>query len=205
MSLKLHHQDQNLASVLHRSGQPERLGNLLVNKGILDPGDLLKALTLQQFEELRIGEMLTGLGFATEDAVLHALAEQQGLPVVDLQKAPPQAYLQDLLPTSLGLKFGAVLWKKDGETLIVALHDPSVRRAVTDALADKCEEVAFVMASRDQINHAYQSLRQLELSRRANTDYPPDTSIRAWRGWKPAALGLGLVVAQGKRMNAPMP
>jgi len=57
---------------------PKRLGELLVENGILTEAQLLEALTVQKKERKLLGEIIVELGFATREKLDAALARQYG-------------------------------------------------------------------------------------------------------------------------------
>lgn len=65
-----------------------RLGELLIQKGLLKPEQLEKALEEQERSGEFLGAILVALRFVTEDDLLHVLSEQFNIPVHDLKKKP---------------------------------------------------------------------------------------------------------------------
>ncbi|MFZ5765951.1 MAG: GspE/PulE family protein [Thermodesulfobacteriota bacterium] len=64
----------------------EKLGDLLVNKGKLQPNQLERALTHLQSVPQGLGDILVSLGFISEEDLLAALAEQLSLPIYTPQE-----------------------------------------------------------------------------------------------------------------------
>src|SRR5688500_18890237 len=62
----------------------ERLGQMLIEKGILDAESLGQALTIQEESGERLGEILVAQQTITEKQLLIALGEQLSMEVVDL-------------------------------------------------------------------------------------------------------------------------
>lgn len=172
---------------------PARIGDILLQNGSLDPGDLFKALALQQNEDLRIGEMLLGLQATKEQAVLEALGEQAALPVVDLDRAPPSRNLAQIYSPVEGLKQGFVIWKKMNDTLVVAISDPNQKKQIRATLQEFSSKILFVLSTSNAIHRYYQTAFQDELSQAANCRCPKDQSIRGWYGAKPKIIGATLL------------
>ncbi|GAG08738.1 unnamed protein product, partial [marine sediment metagenome] len=61
-----------------------RLGEILVQAGAITEDDLRRALDVQRKEKGRLGAVLVDLEIVTESRVYEALAEQMGLPLMDL-------------------------------------------------------------------------------------------------------------------------
>ncbi|MCP5074362.1 MAG: glycosyltransferase [Rhodobacteraceae bacterium] len=172
-----------------------RIGDLLVQSGQIDPGDLLKALVLQKHEDLRLGELLMGLGLVKEPAVLNALGEQTALPVVDLVVDPPARVLAKMMSPVIGIHQGFLIWKQVGETLVVAISDPAQAQGVRQNLRHLSSNVQFVLASRGSILRFYQTEFFQPLSEAANTRCPSALSCRNWTGRWPAFAGATIFTA----------
>ncbi len=108
-----------------RETSPEeiRLGELLVQKGLLSRDALEEALVEQERTGDLLGQVLLRKG-VSEEALYRALAEQHGLeflPQVDLEPNP-EALALFLRPEAL--KHGAIPLAFEGERVVVLLSDP---------------------------------------------------------------------------------
>ena len=66
-------------------GKPRRLGDILVERGILTEEQVQTALKLQKSTSLRMGQIIVEKGWASELHVLGALGEQLDVPVIRLR------------------------------------------------------------------------------------------------------------------------
>ena len=66
--------------------QRRRLGEILVEWGVVTPAGVQEAMEHGQKENLRIGEALVGLGLADEEDVTKALASQHDMEYIDLDR-----------------------------------------------------------------------------------------------------------------------
>ena len=67
-----------------------RLGEILLERRLITPEDLSRALDLQRERPgEKIGKILVDLGFVAARDVLSALAQQLQVPVVSIDSAPP--------------------------------------------------------------------------------------------------------------------
>jgi len=76
----------------------EKLGQILVRRGVLTDKQLAEALARQSDENALIGDTLVGLGFIRPADLADALSEQHGLPFVDLEEKEADLQLVMLLP-----------------------------------------------------------------------------------------------------------
>ncbi|HMO27240.1 MAG TPA: GspE/PulE family protein [Tepidisphaeraceae bacterium] len=104
--------------------QQKRLGEILVEWGIVQPNEVNKALEHAKSKNLRIGEALVDLKLCSESNVYKALAAQNGMEYVDLDRnsVPPNAV--NTIPDDLMRKYLILpLGTENGKTRI-AIHDP---------------------------------------------------------------------------------
>jgi len=66
----------------------KRIGDILIEKGLITPEELKYALSRRGEERKPLGEVLVDLGLVTWDDIVKALGEQYGIPVLD--KVPSQ-------------------------------------------------------------------------------------------------------------------
>ena len=62
----------------------KRLGELLVETGLVSEESLTRALSEQRSRRRKLGEVIVQLEMATEDEIAQALSLQLGIPMVDL-------------------------------------------------------------------------------------------------------------------------
>lgn len=106
------------------------LTDLLVDAGVVTPSQVQAGLLRQHETGLRIGETLVEIGAATEEDIGWALAQQLGMPLVDLQGGMLDAELIDSFPAGLLSRLQAVPLLRSDEGLSVALSDPTDRQAI---------------------------------------------------------------------------
>ena len=101
-----------------------RLGELLVERGIVTPEQVSEALK-QRVDKERLGQAITRLGFATETQVIELLGEQFSLPIATAERLSlaDRAAVQ-LVPEHLAREAIVLALQKEGDTLEVAVGDP---------------------------------------------------------------------------------
>jgi len=103
--------------------QRKRIGEILVDWGVLTPAGVEEALEHAKKENLKIGEALVALGLADEEDVTKALASQYDMEYIDLENVtiPTDAHLipDDIIRKHLVLPLG----REDGR-LKVVITDP---------------------------------------------------------------------------------
>jgi len=108
------------------------LGEMLIAEGLLTPEQLDHALAEQRRHGGRIGALLKGLGYVTEEGIIRTLGRQTGIPHQALSTIIIDADVVKLVPELLARRHQAIpLYKKDGR-LILAMVDPLNVVAVDD-------------------------------------------------------------------------
>lgn len=114
------------------SKQRLRLGELLVNRGLITEEQLEKALGTQRKSGERLGKTLINLGFISEENILQALERQLGIERVNLAEYPVDRDAALLIPAALAERHQVLPIRKEGRRLILAVSDPTNFFAVDD-------------------------------------------------------------------------
>ncbi len=104
--------------------QRRKLGEILVEWGIVSEGSLTEALEYGMAHRKRLGESLVEMELCTEDDVVKALATQFGLEYIDLEHSPIDRASLDLIPSKLIEDYCVLPLAEDGARLKVIITDP---------------------------------------------------------------------------------
>jgi len=104
--------------------QQKKLGEILIEWGIISTREVAKALEHAKAKGLRIGEALMDLKLCNETNVYKALAQQHNMEYIDLDKGavPPNAV--NLVPDDLMRKYLILPLGMESGKLRLAIHDP---------------------------------------------------------------------------------
>jgi type II secretory ATPase GspE/PulE/Tfp pilus assembly ATPase PilB-like protein len=99
-----------------------RLGELLVQQGLITPDQLRIGLTEQKSNNTPIGRQLVRLGFVTEAAIRDAMARTVGQESIDLAQVVADAEALRLVPQEFARRHRVlpIAWDPDERTLTVA-------------------------------------------------------------------------------------
>jgi len=103
----------------------KRLGDILIEKGILSPQQLQEALQLQAERKMRLGEAVVKMGWISSLELARVLAVYCHLPFIDLKQVSIPVPLLKNFPRGLALEYQAIPVKEEEEKLVVALSDPT--------------------------------------------------------------------------------
>jgi MSHA biogenesis protein MshE len=134
-----------------------RLGDLLVQQGIISEKQLIRALTAQKESGRKLGFMLVELGLVTENQLLSFLSQHLKVPLVDISKHNVSVAAVNLLPEVQARRYRALVLEDNGDSLLVAMSDPADLAAldVLSGLLPKPINVAVV--SDTQLILAYEN------------------------------------------------
>lgn len=156
-------------SITIRFGGPvRRLGELLVDQGLVRPADVSNALALQAQNGGLLGLNLVRLGALSETQLLEVLSDQLSLGVLASEDAPAPAQVSDFLaeiraPLSWWAEREAIAWRavveddQPGPILCAAVQplDPLLSQRIAQATS---EPVTFLLAPRSLIEALTQDL-----------------------------------------------
>jgi type II secretion system (T2SS) protein E len=105
----------------------KRLGEMLMDAGIIDETQLKAALGHQRQWGVRLGQALVDLKLATEPDIVRALSTKFGFPVAQLANLEPYALEQavGLLPRDFAVRHNVFPMAADTASLTVAMSDPT--------------------------------------------------------------------------------
>lgn len=112
-----------------------RLGDVLVNSGVITEEELKKGLERQKNSGRKLGETLVDDGFATEENIAKALSSQLHYDMIDLQNVSIEEDVLSLVPASVLKKYKAIPFEYSPDNmnvLRVAMSDPMDMTAMDD-------------------------------------------------------------------------
>ena len=115
----------------------KRIGELLVEGGILSQSQLEQALFAQRKDGRKLGQLLVELGLVSETQLTQTLSRQLSVPWVSLYHVDFSRSLLNLVPREVAERFCLIpifvrRVRKQGETLYVAMDDPTNEAAIQE-------------------------------------------------------------------------
>ncbi len=171
------------------------LGRILLDRGAVDPGDMLKALALRAREEARLGEILLARRWVDEGDLMQALCEQWGTRAIDLVAEPPDARLVDLVGAERCLAEAAMPWRRIGAVTVIVTARPDEFARLRRDLAPVLGACVMAIAPERAIHDAIAGARHARLARKAETRTDPRESCRNLGSARAAVWGWGVIAA----------
>lgn len=135
----------------------KKIGELLLESGVINPEQIRKALGKQQRTRargVRLGSVIVTLGFASLPEVARALARQANLPFVELPEISPE--VRALVPLDFQIEHRLVPFRLEregrGERLHVAVDDPSDLRPVEELSFQLNKPIRVHVAAEDDLD-----------------------------------------------------
>jgi len=145
-----------MAQAQQKLGQPvnRRLGDLLVADGLLTPAQLQKALGEQRGSTEKLGSILIKLGFINEEQLIGFLSRQYGVPSITLAQLEIDPTVLRLVPAPIAKKYEVIPVRKMGNSLALAMADPTNVFALDDIAFMTNLQVLPLVASQTAVRKA---------------------------------------------------
>ena len=155
----------------------KKIGNLLLEAGILTESQLAEALEIQKKTGSRLGSVLIDNNFVDELQIMEALEFQLGIPFIDLNNITIDSEVQRMIPYQLIKRHNVVPIKHEFNLLYVAMEDPLNFIAIEDLrMATKCE-IAPAISFKESITSTINKLYGNETSDKAIKEFQKETSL----------------------------
>src|SRR3989338_6052283 len=147
-------------------GQPvsRRLGDLLVNEGLITQENLQRALAEQKGSNEKLGSILVRLNLIQEDQLIGFLSRQYGIPSITLSQLDIDPEVVKLVPAQIAKKYEVLPVKRTGNALTLAMADPTNVFALDDVAFMTNLQVLPVVASQGAIRQTIERLYEPQAS-----------------------------------------
>ncbi|MCM8813052.1 MAG: Flp pilus assembly complex ATPase component TadA [Candidatus Omnitrophica bacterium] len=102
----------------------KKLGECLVERGLVSADQIGKALEEQKKSGSRLGQMLVDLGFLKEEDLIVTLAQQLNLAHIDISAYRLKSDIIQLIPEKVARRYELLVLEKMGNNCTVAMADP---------------------------------------------------------------------------------
>lgn len=140
----------------------KRLGEMLVDAGVLSEEQVRQAIELQKGTGKRLGTVLLEHHFINETQLIEVLRLQLGIDFIDLNKAKIDPYMAGLVPKNIAAQYRVVPVRVENGNLILAMEDPLNFRALEMVKQITKDKVTPYIAYSDAIDRAISVLYENE-------------------------------------------
>ncbi len=131
-----------------------RLGDALLQDGLVNDEQLQKALEIQKQSGKRLGAVLVEMGVVTENDIVTVLGKQLGIPYINLSNYLIDPATVRIIPENIARRHQLIPINKVGNKLTVAMVDPLNILAIDDIQFMTGLVVKPVVATSTDINDA---------------------------------------------------
>ncbi len=148
-----------------------KLGEILVKNGIITGMELNSALEEQKRVGGSIGRQLTKLGFIKDADLVSFLSKEFGAAAVNLLDSEIPESVIKLIPPDLAVKLQVVPFKRQGNTMYLAVSDPTKVEALDDIKFLTGLNIEIVVTSENEIASALSKYYNASSILTENKDY----------------------------------
>ncbi|MDF1493366.1 GspE/PulE family protein [Caproiciproducens sp. CPB-2] len=153
-----------------------KLGQILINSGVLTEEQLQQALERQKGTNVRLGRILIDNRFLTEMQIIRSLEKQLSIPYLDLSSVSVDPSLSSLVPEELARSNLIVPISRSGSILTVAVADPLDYNGINDIGIYTKLKMNPVIAEREKletkIRELYTTQKAFAAARELSTAQP---------------------------------
>jgi len=142
--------------------QQKRLGELLIENGLLTPEQLEAALVEQQRQHLPLGQVLLAQGLVDEAALAGVLSQHFKVPQIDLSRARVEKEALALIPESYARENTILPIRVSNDELEVATVDPGDLALMAELKVLTRKRIKPVIGVSSEINNAIRQFYKLE-------------------------------------------
>lgn len=128
-----------------------KLGQILIESGLIDEARLEELLEIQRERGGRIGDLAREQGIITEDDILNCLSVQLNIPVVNLDDIIIDPKTPELLPARIATRYGFLPIESTNGRVVLAVNDPTNLQGLDDARMTLGRDIDLVLCQRDQL------------------------------------------------------
>lgn len=149
----------------------KRLGDLLIEVGLITKEQLEDALIIQRSSGKKLGEVLNDEGIVSEKQIIEALEFQLGVPHIDISKTSIDVEAVKLIDESLAKRYLLIPLYKSEKTLTVAMSDPTNIFAMDDIRMSTGLEINPTIATKKDITSAIEQYYDTENAKKALEEF----------------------------------
>lgn len=132
----------------------KRLGDLLVERGVITQQQLNDALVIQEKTGERLGNILVAKGIINEDQLLEAVSERLGIPKLSLGQLVIDPQVVQRVPVEIARRYTIIPIFAIGNTITLAMADPLNIIAIDEIRYQTNADIKRTIARADEIREA---------------------------------------------------
>ncbi len=142
-----------------------RIGDLLVEKGLITDAQLKLALQEQKLTGKKIGNVLVDMGFVQESKILESLSQHLDLPFIDMRHFQINHSLSHSLAENLARRYRALILSEHKEGVLLGMADPmdllaqdEIQRALSKPVYPAIVKETELLATMDLVYRKHEEI-----------------------------------------------
>ena len=136
----------------------KKLGEILLNAGLLNEEQLREVLSDQKQSKLRLGQFLIREGTVNETQIVDAISNQLKIEKYNSDKFPVDISMAKVIPSKIAQEYQVVALRKKGGLLTIAMTDPADITALDSIEMLTNSEVEPVICTQQELNQLIGSI-----------------------------------------------
>lgn len=174
-----------LALVPDRHGEPkgasrQRIGDILLENGLVDRDTLDDALAAQERSGRRLGDVLVARSLISPDRLQDALAQQWSITRADPNHEAPDTELLKSVDPGVCLRYQCLPWRKAGDETILLVADPTRTEEAIRASGLDPGRTRLALCDAEPLRTYLAETFSDVLGEQARTRTPNHLSCRSW-------------------------
>jgi type IV pilus assembly protein PilB len=132
----------------------KRIGDILVESGLISEDQLHNALKEQKELKMRLGDVLITQNYITEQQLIETLEVLLGIPHIQLYRQKIETKIINIIPQRLAEQHQVLPIRTEGNKLIVAMADPLDYFAIDELRMTTGFRIEPTIASKDELTRA---------------------------------------------------
>ncbi len=154
-----------------------RIGDLLLQYGIINDEQLQSALSKQKVDGGRIGELLIDMGYVTRENINEVLEYQLGIPYVNLSEYDIDKEATSIITETLARRHMLIPIKKTETELYVAMEDPLNIFAIDDVRIFSGKDIVPMLTTEEHVLKAIDLHYGKEQANQAAEQYKAEHAV----------------------------
>src|SRR5690625_4133581 len=155
----------------------KRLGDLLVESGLITPEQLEMALN-DKYSEEKLGDALLRQGLITEQQLIEVLEFQLGVPHINIHQYPIEPETIQLVPQEIAKRYQVMPSRTENHQFFVAMAHPMDYFAIEELRMATGFQIVPAIATKDELQRAITKYYELQQSlEEAMGDFAPEEIV----------------------------
>lgn len=153
VSIASHIEIRKAIQQFYRDSRPKKLGEILVDSGLVTAANLADCLEAQKTSKQMLGEIFIEKGYVKEEGIALAFSKQMGIPYTNLSTTAPALGAIKLITQAIAEELCMIPLAMDARTITIAIADPLNLEGIREIREITSRNVKITVAPLTAINN----------------------------------------------------